>query len=46
MTNLGFASKYLHLEAEHHTNDIYVHYLTYTLTILEHYDCNNQPYPC
>lgn len=35
MADLDFASKYLGLEAKRHTNDIYMHYLTYTLTILE-----------
>ncbi len=35
MANLDFASKYLGLEAKRHTNDIYMHYLTYALTILE-----------
>ncbi len=35
MANLDFASKYLGLEAKCHTNDIYMHYLTYTLTIRE-----------
>ncbi len=35
MVDLAFASKYLGLEAKRHINDIYMHYLTYTLTILE-----------
>ncbi len=35
IADLDFASKYLGLEAKRHTNDIYMHYLTYTLTILE-----------
>jgi hypothetical protein len=36
MANLDFASKYLGLEAKGHTNYIYMHYLTYTLSILEY----------
>jgi hypothetical protein len=49
MANLDFASKYLGLEAKGHTSDIYMHYFTYTLTILEDlklYNCNLQLYPC